>query len=313
MDEGIGVHPPAISGVGGIGGPHGGAGGSACGSSASSSTGAFAGAFGEPTSKCVLWTKAEDDIIIKSVAELGNKWNQITLRLPGRTASATVQRHSRLAARQAAQQAWQALLPAASSASAAATDDIDDLQFSTVTTTVAPTSHQPSAKNFQVGDLVFCRYAPTSVCRRHSVFTVVQDGLTAGDGCITGQFIIRLVRPHATCNLDPDHLMTVMVNGDNLVHVDVGRERGIANKFAARPEAQQWLADGLSSECAAEPLGFSPVGHLCREIEYHNSIGACRVNRPCWPVPRREPADIPHTCVPAPQHTTIGILVRHAA
>lgn len=27
------------------------------------------------------------------------------------------------------------------------------------------------------------------------------------------------MRPHATCNLDPDHLMTVMVNGDNLVHV----------------------------------------------------------------------------------------------
>ena len=51
------------------------------------------------------------------------------------------------------------------------------------------------------------------------MFTVVHDGLTAGDGCITGQFIIRLVRPHAKCNLDPDHLMTVIVNGDNLVHV----------------------------------------------------------------------------------------------
>ena len=51
------------------------------------------------------------------------------------------------------------------------------------------------------------------------MFTVVHDGLTAGDGCIAGQCIIRLVRPHATCNLDPDHLMTVIVNGDNLVHV----------------------------------------------------------------------------------------------
>ena len=117
---------------------------------------------------------------------------------------------------------------------------MDDSLVSTVTSTVASishqpsaishqpsatshqppaTSHQPSAKNFQVGDLVFCNYAPTTVCRRHSVFTVVHDGLTAGDGCIAGQCIIRLVRPHATCNLDPDHLMTVIVNGDNLVHV----------------------------------------------------------------------------------------------
>ena len=52
------------------------------------------------------------------------------------------------------------------------------------------------------------------------MFTVVHDGLTAGDGCIAGQCIIRLVRPLAATNLDPDHLMTVLVNGDNLVHVD---------------------------------------------------------------------------------------------
>ena len=65
-------------------------------------------------------------------------------------------------------------------------------------------------------------------------------------------------------------------------------------------------------DSGSAPLRHSaslPVG-TCGEIEYHNSIGAW-VNRPCRPVPRKEPADIPHTCVPAPQHTTIGILVRH--
>ena len=77
-----------------------------------------------------------------------------------------------------------------------------------------------------------------------------------------------------------------------------------------------WPLRGKSSRSA--PLRHSaslPVG-TCGEIEYHNSIGAW-VNRPCRPVPRKEPADIPHTCVPhgvpAPQHTTIGIPVSHRA
>ena len=42
---------------------------------------------------------------------------------------------------------------------------------------------------------------------------------SAGDGCETGQFIIRLVRPHASCKIDPDHLLTVLVNGNDLRHV----------------------------------------------------------------------------------------------
>ena len=128
--EGSGVHPRAIGGVGGIGGPHGGAGGSECGSRASSSAGAFVGAFalGEQDKKDMTlrvgWTKAEDDIIINSVAELGNKWNLITPRLPGRTDHAIRNRHHRLLTMR------QNLLLAASSASAAATDDIDDLLVS---------------------------------------------------------------------------------------------------------------------------------------------------------------------------------------
>ena len=128
--EGSGVHPRAIGGVGGIGGPHGGAGGSECGSRASSSAGAFVGAFalGEQDKKDMTlrvgWTKAEDDIIMNSVAELGNKWNLITPRLPGRTDHAIRNRHHRLLTMR------QNLLLAASSASAAATDDIDDLLVS---------------------------------------------------------------------------------------------------------------------------------------------------------------------------------------
>ena len=242
MGEGIGVHPLVLGG-GGIGGPHGGAGGGACGSSASSSADAFVVAFGEPPPRTdVFWTNAEDDIIKNSVAELGNQWSLIASRLPGRTAAAIRARHERIRHRNTRIiQGSGVHTPAIGGVGgiggphggAGGTEDIDDSLVSTVTSTVASishqpsatshqpsaTSHQPSAKNFKVGDLVFCRLSPTTVCRRHSVFIVVQDGRTAGNGCITGQFIIRLVRPHPNCNLDPDHLLTVMVNGDNLEHV----------------------------------------------------------------------------------------------
>jgi len=131
LGEGIGVHSCAIGGLGGLGGLHGGHGGGAggceCGSSGSSSAGALVGALalGEQDKKDMTlrvgWTKAEDDIIMNSVAELGNKWNLITPRLPGRTDHAIRNRHHRLLTMR------QNLLLAASSASAAATDDVDDL------------------------------------------------------------------------------------------------------------------------------------------------------------------------------------------
>ena len=44
----------------------------------------------------VSWTRAEDAIIVSSVAELGHKWYQIAARLPGRTDHAIRNRYARL-------------------------------------------------------------------------------------------------------------------------------------------------------------------------------------------------------------------------
>jgi len=44
----------------------------------------------------VSWTKAEDETILRSVAELGHKWNRIAERLPGRTDHAIRNRFHRL-------------------------------------------------------------------------------------------------------------------------------------------------------------------------------------------------------------------------
>jgi len=44
----------------------------------------------------ISWTKAEDDTILRSVAELGHKWNRIAERLPGRTDHAIRNRFHRL-------------------------------------------------------------------------------------------------------------------------------------------------------------------------------------------------------------------------
>ena len=145
MGEGIGVHPLVL---GGGGGPHGGAGGGACGSSASSSADAFV----------VFWTNAEDDIIKNSVAELGNQWSLIASRLPGRTADTIRKRHEHIRHRNTRIiQGSGVHTPAIGGVGgicgphggAGGTEDIDDSLVSTVTSTVASISHQPSATSHQ--------------------------------------------------------------------------------------------------------------------------------------------------------------------
>ena len=42
------------------------------------------------------WTRAEDDVILKSVSEIGHKWYEIARRIPGRTDHAIRNRWSRL-------------------------------------------------------------------------------------------------------------------------------------------------------------------------------------------------------------------------
>jgi len=44
----------------------------------------------------VSWSRVEDDLIIRSVEEYGNKWHKIALRLPGRTEHAIRNRFARL-------------------------------------------------------------------------------------------------------------------------------------------------------------------------------------------------------------------------
>jgi len=44
----------------------------------------------------VSWTRIEDQVILRSVVELGHKWNKIASRLPGRTGHAIRNRFSRL-------------------------------------------------------------------------------------------------------------------------------------------------------------------------------------------------------------------------
>eukprot|EP00322_Chrysochromulina_rotalis_P013396 CAMPEP_0115853790 /NCGR_PEP_ID=MMETSP0287-20121206/13686_1 /TAXON_ID=412157 /ORGANISM="Chrysochromulina rotalis, Strain UIO044" /LENGTH=751 /DNA_ID=CAMNT_0003307879 /DNA_START=82 /DNA_END=2337 /DNA_ORIENTATION=+ len=50
----------------------------------------------EPKPERISWTKAEDETILRSVAELGHKWNRIAERLPGRTDHAIRNRFHRL-------------------------------------------------------------------------------------------------------------------------------------------------------------------------------------------------------------------------
>lgn len=47
-------------------------------------------------SERVSWSRWEDDLILRSVAELGHKWHKISTRLPGRTGHAIRNRNSRL-------------------------------------------------------------------------------------------------------------------------------------------------------------------------------------------------------------------------
>lgn len=65
--------------------------------SASGSSGGSAGGGGSSFRKeRSSWTRAEDDIIVQGVAELGHKWFEIARRLPGRTDHAIRNRWSRL-------------------------------------------------------------------------------------------------------------------------------------------------------------------------------------------------------------------------
>lgn len=69
----------------------------AVGSSSSSSSGAGSASGGPPEKKeRTSWTRAEDDVIIQGVADLGHKWYEIARRLPGRTDHAIRNRWSRL-------------------------------------------------------------------------------------------------------------------------------------------------------------------------------------------------------------------------
>uniref|UniRef100_A0A7S2ITY3 Uncharacterized protein n=1 Tax=Haptolina brevifila TaxID=156173 RepID=A0A7S2ITY3_9EUKA len=62
-----------------------------------SSSGGGAGGAGPPEKKeRTSWTRAEDDVIIQGVADLGHKWYEIARRLPGRTDHAIRNRWSRL-------------------------------------------------------------------------------------------------------------------------------------------------------------------------------------------------------------------------
>merc|ERR1712046_519982 len=56
------------------------------------------GTIGGPEAKKerTSWTRAEDDVIVQGVAELGHKWYEIARRLPGRTDHAIRNRWSRL-------------------------------------------------------------------------------------------------------------------------------------------------------------------------------------------------------------------------
>ena len=54
------------------------------------------GADGQPRKVPTFWTCAEDDAILKGVAELGHKWDEIARRLPARTTHAIRNRWSRL-------------------------------------------------------------------------------------------------------------------------------------------------------------------------------------------------------------------------
>lgn len=44
----------------------------------------------------VSWSRLEDEVILRSVVDLGHKWNKIATRLPGRTGHAIRNRFSRL-------------------------------------------------------------------------------------------------------------------------------------------------------------------------------------------------------------------------
>jgi SHAQKYF class myb-like DNA-binding protein len=96
----------------------------------------------------------------------------------------------------------------------AATDALDDAIATALATTA--TVSKKATVTFNVGDLVRCRVSPSSVCRPHSIFKVICDGKTPGDGCRDGQVAIQLVKPHNKCIIDPLHLMTAMVNGIDL-------------------------------------------------------------------------------------------------
>jgi len=62
----------------------------------SSDGGAGSDANGVEKKERTSWTRAEDDVIIQGVAELGHKWYEIARRLPGRTDHAIRNRWSRL-------------------------------------------------------------------------------------------------------------------------------------------------------------------------------------------------------------------------